>query len=186
MVNFLSAWSKSCVGCKFCSCKQCLELTWWNYFYVRFTVTLCAHFWKHGWIGVSTGEYPQSTFFLKVAWAIFYLPFNIEYLDIIYFLLLFFFRTNKTSSFTSPIVKISSMSVVIVGIGYFCNIQYQQLPLTLPLWMTNGRTGSYIALWSNSTTPCTYFYWLFALQPSIGVVLGFIGTKMIFDFFGEL
>jgi len=28
-------------------------------------------------------------------------------------------------------------------------------------------------------------YWLFALQPAIGIVLGFIGTKMIFDFFGK-
>lgn len=37
-----------------------------------------------------------------------------------------------------------------------------------------------------STSCSSYCYWLFFfLQPAIGIVLGFIGTKMVFDFFGE-
>lgn len=184
ILNFLYAWSKSYVWYNFCTSKQCQELTWWKHCYVRFAVALCAHFWKHGWIGVSTGEYPQSTFFFKVYCAIFYLPFDIEYLYFIYFLLLSCFITNKSFRFTSPIVKIRSMLVVIGGIGYLLltNIQHYQLPLALQMWMVNARAESYIALWSNCTT---YFYWQFALQPAIGIVLGFIGTKMTFDFFGE-
>jgi len=68
--------------------------------------------------------------FFKVYWAIFYLPFDIEYLYFIYFLLLCCFRTNKSFRFTSPIVKIRPMLVVIGGIGYLLltNILHYQLP----------------------------------------------------------
>jgi hypothetical protein len=44
--------------------------------------------------------------------------------------------------------------------------------------------GIYLHILELSTC-ANYLYWHFSVQPAIGIVLGFIGTKMIFDFFGE-
>jgi hypothetical protein len=71
-----------------------------------------------------------------------------------------------------------------VVFDYYANICPPLLHLYIHLinWMTNG--GIYLHILELSTC-ATYLYWHFSVQPAIGIVLGFIGTKMIFDFFGE-
>lgn len=67
--------------------------------------------------------------------------------------------------------------MVIDGIGLLLAFETRVLCA-----IVTGHMGSYVALLSDCTTYCC---WQFALQPSIGIVLGFIGTKMVFDFFGK-